>query len=134
MDINYPYTLPNSAVEFIEDQFRKFGVQTPSPRVLNAGGEFLIGYVLRHQYYPKFGSEEARARLESPGLTEPEKYQILGPLEYRVRADLREVADIRVLHLLAWAALLWCWSREGVNHVEWLQNVPIQDTATAACR
>lgn len=121
----YPWTVPDELVRFVFQQFEHFGAEPPPDRVVNFVLDYIIRYVSRHRYYPATAAE-VLARYERPGLTEVEKYQLLPPLEYPLKLEFPTLS-IHQLHLAAWAALLFCWSQEGDEHVYWYLSTQVAD-------
>jgi hypothetical protein len=128
----YPWSVPDESVCFVEEQFKRFGAPLPPNKAIDQGIAFVIDYVARHDYCPPGGSEEAIRRYNAPGLTEPEKYTILGPMEYliKIKVGIRDIG-IDQLHLLAWSTLLFCWSEEGENSVIWFKRNEVGEAIRA---
>ena len=118
----HPWIVPPELVAFIDEQLQRFRAPTPSDKAVDAIGDFVINYVIKNNYFPAT-AQEAAARYAKPGLTEPEKVQLIGPLEYHLKVQLRENITVDQIHLAAWAALLFCWSERGEEHVEWYRKI-----------
>jgi hypothetical protein len=124
----YPWSVPDESVFFIQEQFDRFGVPYPPDKVIDNGIAFVIDYVCKNDYFAQ-GTDEAVRRYESPGLTEPEKYSILAPLEIliKVKLGIRQM-DFNRMHLLAWAALLFCWSERSEDVLVWWKKFEMGET------
>lgn len=119
----YPFTVPNEIIYFIKEQFDRFQAPVPSDKALDKVSDFILNYIAKSNYYPTCGGQEAQHRYENPGMTEPEKIAMLGKLEYELKIDMREGISFEQLHLAAWSAMLFCWSDEGEQHVEWFRRM-----------
>jgi hypothetical protein len=130
----YPWSISDDAVGFVEDQFQRFGAPLPANKVLDQGISFVIEFVAKNDYFPQWGAAESLRRYRHPGmgLTEPEKYTILGPLEYfiKIKVGIRDVS-VDQLHLLVWSTLLFCWSEKGAEDVEWFKRNEIGEAIRA---
>lgn len=116
--VYYPWSIPDEAVAFIYDQFTRFNQDPPEPKVIEAAMDHAFIYVGEHNYFPK-NYPEALERYNRPGLTEPEKYVFLGVVERKVKLHLRLNPTFDQLHIVAWAALMYCWSGDGaMKHIQ----------------
>ena len=116
----YPRMIPDEAVWYIDLQFERFHQSKPSKKCIDEIGDFIIKYVVKNSYF--FGPLEASRRYSYPGLTDPEKHQLLAPLEYRLKAQLMQEITFDQLHLGIWAAMMFCWSQEGEEAVLWYRR------------
>lgn len=114
------YTIPNELVEFTENQCNRFEVRPPYWELINVTADFVINYVARYRYFPT-RPEEALHRYNHPGLTHEEKFKFIGPIEYKTRGRYEN----RYIELIAWAALVWAWTEEGLGHVDWVYRTEI---------
>ncbi len=118
----YPYNIPRELVSFLDMEFVRFRAPKPSEKSFDIIGAFVMKYVVKNHYYP-FHPDDAHRRYKYPGLTEPEKHHILGPLEYELKVNKHDPITFNQLHLAAWAALLFCWSQGARDHLEWVRKL-----------
>jgi hypothetical protein len=117
----HPWIVPPELVVFIDEQLKRFRAPAPSDKTIDVIGDFVVNYAIENNYF--VSAPEAAARYARPGLTEPEKFQIIGPLEYHLKVQLRQSVTTDQIHLVAWAALLFCWSEKGEEHVAWYRKI-----------
>ena len=120
----FPWTVPDEIVSFIYNHFECFREVPPSEKAIDTIADFVIDYVVDNKYFPAT-AQEAIARYEQPGMSEPEKHQILGPLEVQLKLNMREDITIGQIHLAAWAALFYLWSEEGMEYVDWYSKINV---------
>lgn len=120
------WSIPDELAHFIQNQFKRFGVPEPDWKLIDEAGVFVSQYVARYNYFPYSPHEATHRFHQSPGLREDEKYKLVGPLEVKMFQLTRMQYDIRYIELAAWAALMWCWSEEGIGHTDWVFKTEIQ--------
>lgn len=127
----YPWSVPDEIICFMTDQFERFGVSQPSDRCLDEVAAYVLSYVAKRNYYPRSPEEAAQRFYEDPprGLSEPECQALVPEIEIRLKLGLHEcISDVQ-LHLCLWAALLYCWSEGGFDHVNWFKKYDIDEEA-----
>lgn len=127
----YPWSIPDEALAFVLDCYKKHRTDPPADKALDHGIAFVIEYVGKNYYYPR-NAEEALYRWQNPQLTEPEKFSILGPLEILVKVYCREKITFDQLWLMTWATLLFCWSEGGEAHVQWFRKNGVAEANRAS--
>ena len=120
----YPWTIPDDYAFFVKSQFERFRERMPSDRCIDVICDYVLKYIAEHRYYPN-SPDEAVFRFNNPGLTEQEKNMVI-PAVMRLREYFSEYLTDYQLYFATWAALLFCWSQEGDNHVEWCRRYEIQ--------
>jgi len=123
--MQYPYTVPTESVEFVEFQFDRYRAPKPSHRALDKVIDFVLSSVVKMRHFPTTPND-AYIRYNNPGLTELEKHQILGKLEYELRIFFKIPAseiDFNQLHLATWATIMFAWSEPGERIVSWYKKV-----------
>ena len=116
------YTVPSEVVSFVNAQLTRFNILLPQWEAVEHGAKHVIHYVAKHRFFPNT-PEEAAHRYAKPGLTFPEKVQLLGPVELITRGKF----NVELLHVIAWAALLWCWSEEGLSYLAWYSETQVEN-------
>jgi hypothetical protein len=112
------YTVPSEVILFIQQQFNRFGLPQPDWRVIEESAKSTIRYVAKHHFFPAQPAE-AEYRYNNPGLTFPEKVQLIGPVEFITRG----IYNVETLHIAVWSALIWCWSQEGIQYINWYSKI-----------
>lgn len=118
----YPWSVPDEIVCFIYNELDRFKEHPPTEKSINCIADFVLSYVANKRYYPRHHTEAVERYSNTPGLTEPEKFELLGPLEYLLKIQLKEKITFDQLHLVAWASLMFCWSLEGEIYVVWYRR------------
>lgn len=126
----FVWTIPDELCTFVNRQFVRFQAPFPSEKVLNEVGEFVIDYVAINNYFPS-SVYDAQVRYANPsaGLSEPERFALIAPLEYKIKVKLLEKVTFEQLHLAAWSALMWCWTEKGVGHVNYRKETIQKDAS-----
>ena len=114
------YTVPTEVVSFINRERVRFNIAVFHWRIVEECAKFVINYVAKHNFFPN-NYEEASHRYFTPGLTPPEKAQLIGPVEYALglNQQTRGYYDVDTIHFINWATLMWCWSEEGATYLAW---------------
>lgn len=126
MDI-FEWVAPDEIIGFICDQFERYEVPYPSDRCLDEIAAYMLCYIAKTEYWPRTETEAEERFYEDPprGLSEPERQAMVPEIEIHLKLHLRETITDVQLHLCLWAALLYCWTEEGMRYVAWYQRVEL---------
>jgi glycosidase len=120
--VDYPYNSCEEAIKFVDLQFDRFQAPKPSAKSVDKIVDYVTKYVTDNNYYP-LNPNDAITRFTYPGLTEPERFSITGKLEYELKMEIDRAITHDQIHLAAWAALMFCWSEEGEEHLSWYKTI-----------
>jgi hypothetical protein len=124
----YPWSVPDEAVSFVQEQFDHFQTPYPPNKALDYGIAMVISYVVENHYFAATPQEAIR-RYKEPGLTEPEKYSILANMEILLKAKLGiRGIGLEQLHIMAWATLMFCWSDQAEELIQWWRKYGLGET------
>jgi len=118
----YPWSVSDDMVCFVEDQLDYYQVEKPENRIIDEVCFTVMDFVSSRDYFPP-SAEDATRRYEVPRLTQFEDVSLLRPLEEKL--GIRGIQ----IDLAIWAALLFCWSDKGDEHVRWKK---LQDSRALA--
>lgn len=110
------------AIKFIQRQFDRFNAPRPQVKSLDRIVDYVTNYVIKNNYYPS-DHVEALRRFNQPGLTEPEKFALTAKLEYEIRLEIDRNISWNQIHLACWAALMYCWSDQSTDHLDWYKKL-----------
>lgn len=114
---------PIEIVTFTENEFVRFNAPKPDMSIIDDVCDCVLSMVskekARAEYYnykwKPVGVEVKHLYKAGKGLTPEEKVKYLDPLLLRIAG---EGVTIDQLHLIVWAALIFCWTQEGYYYVQ----------------
>lgn len=117
----FSWTVPDEIVTFVFNEFSRFNAPNPPDETVDLICDHVL--VTMAQTPKRLGPQQMEYRYhQRPGLENDEMMTFVGPLISKIQNTSSEQ-----VHLIAWAAWMFCCSDEGELHVEWFKRDEIAE-------
>lgn len=109
----YPWSVPDEIIYFVFNEFFRFNIPYMADKYTDIICETILLEMAVNPYYP---DNISGRYYDKPGLSDDEKLRFLEPIVKQLGGEENSISQ---LHAAVWAALMFCWSDKGDEHVQW---------------